>query len=105
MTTTSIQSPSVSGEKKSQKRALTIATAIMMGSVLLSRITGLVREQVLAAFGGTSFEMDAYVTAFLIPELLNHFLAGGFLSITFIPYFRNTALREIVSRHGSLFQI
>jgi putative peptidoglycan lipid II flippase len=88
MTTTSIQSPSVSGEKKSQKRALTIATAIMMGSVLLSRITGLVREQVLAAFGGTSFEMDAYVTAFLIPELLNHFLAGGFLSITFIPIFQ-----------------
>lgn len=32
--------------------------------------------------------MDAYVAAFLIPELLNHFLAGGFLSVTFIPIFQ-----------------
>lgn len=70
------------------KRAVSIATVIMMGSVLLSRITGLLREQVLANFGGTSIEMDAYVTAFLIPELLNHFLAGGLLSTTFIPIFQ-----------------
>jgi putative peptidoglycan lipid II flippase len=60
----------------------------MMSSVLLSRFTGLFREMVLADFGGTSTEMDAYVTSFLLPELLNHFLAGGFLSITFIPIFQ-----------------
>lgn len=54
---------------------------------------GLVREQVLAGFGGTSSEMDAYVTAFLIPELLNHFLAGGFLSITFIPIFQRYLIK------------
>lgn len=70
------------------RRAVSIAAVIMMGSVLLSRITGLLREQVLANFGGTSIEMDAYVTAFLIPELLNHFLAGGLLSTTFIPIFQ-----------------
>ncbi|MBN1980649.1 MAG: murein biosynthesis integral membrane protein MurJ [Chitinivibrionales bacterium] len=68
--------------------SLSIATIIMMGSVLLSRIFGLLREMVLAKYGGTSFEMDAYVTSFIIPELLNHFLAGGFLSITFIPIFQ-----------------
>lgn len=77
----------------SLKKSLSIATAIMMTSVLLSRITGLVREQVLAHFGGTSFQMDAYVTAFLIPELLNHFLAGGFLSITFIPIFQRYIIK------------
>jgi putative peptidoglycan lipid II flippase len=60
----------------------------MMTSVFLSRIIGLVREQVIAHFGGTSTTIDAYVTAFFIPELLNHFLAGGFLSITFIPIFQ-----------------
>ncbi len=60
----------------------------MMTSVFLSRIIGLVREQVIAGFGGTSTTIDAYVTAFFIPELLNHMLAGGFLSITFIPIFQ-----------------
>jgi putative peptidoglycan lipid II flippase len=91
LTTNSLPDSEQSPDKpfsKSLKKSLSIATAIMMGSVLLSRIAGLFREQVLAHYGGTSFEMDAYVTAFLLPELLNHFLAGGFLSITFIPIFQ-----------------
>jgi putative peptidoglycan lipid II flippase len=60
----------------------------MMGSVLLSRLLGVVREQVLAYAGGAGSEMDAYVAAFLIPDILNHLLAGGFMSITFIPIFQ-----------------
>jgi putative peptidoglycan lipid II flippase len=79
-------------EHKPLVKSLTIATFIMMGSVLLSRVAGLIREQVLAYHGGTSSDMDAYVTAFMIPELLNHFLAGGFLSITFIPIFQKHIL-------------
>lgn len=81
-------------DKTALKKSLTIATAIMMVSVLLSRVIGLVREQVIAGFGGTSAEIDSYVTAFIIPELLNHFLAGGFLSITFIPIFQRYLARE-----------
>jgi putative peptidoglycan lipid II flippase len=79
-------------QQKPLAKSLTIATFIMMGSVLLSRVAGLLREQVLAYHGGTSSDMDAYVTAFMIPELLNHFLAGGFLSITFIPIFQKHIL-------------
>jgi putative peptidoglycan lipid II flippase len=70
------------------KRSITIASVIMMASVLISRVMGLVREQVLSGYFGTSPEMSAYVASFLIPELLNHLLAGGFLSITFIPIFQ-----------------
>jgi putative peptidoglycan lipid II flippase len=84
----------VASDKSALKKSLTIATAIMMGSVLLSRVIGLVREQVIAGFGGTSTEIDSYVTAFIIPELLNHFLAGGFLSITFIPIFQRYLSRD-----------
>jgi len=69
-------------------RSVSIAALIMMGSVFLSRIAGALREMTLANLGGTGGEMDAYVAAFLIPELLNHFLAGGFLSVTFIPIFQ-----------------
>ena len=74
------------------KKSLTIASLIMMGSVLLSRVMGMVREMVLAHLLGTNIEMDAYVASFIIPEFLNHFLAGGFLSITFIPIFQKYLL-------------
>jgi putative peptidoglycan lipid II flippase len=78
-----------STERTALRKSLTVATAIMMASVFLSRVIGLVREQVIAHVGGTTTGIDAYVTSFFIPELLNHFLAGGFLSITFIPIFQH----------------
>jgi len=59
----------------------------MMASVLLSRIIGLVREMVIASIGGASGEVDAYQIAFVLPEILNHIVASGFLSVTFIPIF------------------
>src|SRR5512145_596046 len=70
------------------KRSVAIASGIMMASVFLSRVLGIVREMVLASYGGTRSEMDAYVASFLLPELVNHLLAGGFMSVTFIPIFQ-----------------
>ncbi len=64
-----------------------IASVIMMGSVFLSRLMGLPRDGAIAYIGGASGEVDAYQLAFLIPEILNHILASGFLSVTFIPIF------------------
>jgi len=72
----------------SVKRSVAIATAIMMASIFLSRVLGIVREMVLASYGGTRSEMDAYVAAFLLPEIINHLLAEGFMSVTFIPIFQ-----------------
>ncbi|EFK09155.1 integral membrane protein MviN [delta proteobacterium NaphS2] len=66
-----------------------IASLIMMTSVLLSRVIGLVREMVIAYVGGTGVSVDAYQMAFVLPELLNHVAATGFLSITFIPIFNH----------------
>lgn len=54
-------------------------------SVLASRLLGLLRETLLAALLGVSAEGDLYRYAFLIPDLINYLLAGGFLSITLIP--------------------
>lgn len=42
---------------------------------------------VIAHIGGATGEVDAYLVAFLIPDILNHIVASGFLSITFIPIF------------------
>lgn len=68
-------------------RKIGTATAIMMVSVFLSRVLGLLRESTIAALGGAGTAVDAYKAAFVLPEILNHLVAGGFLSITFIPIF------------------
>ena len=64
-----------------------MATVIMMASIFLSRVTGVAREMVLAALAGAGTAVDAYRVAFVLPEILNHILASGFLSVTFIPIF------------------
>ncbi len=72
---------------KTLYRKVGIASAIMMGSVFLSRVIGLFREMVIAWAGGAGAEVDAYQVAFVVPEILNHIVASGFLSVTFIPIF------------------
>ncbi|WP_457553227.1 murein biosynthesis integral membrane protein MurJ [Desulfobacula sp.] len=64
-----------------------IASFIMMASVFASRIIGVLREMAIAGIGGIKGCVDAYQIAFIIPEILNHIVASGFLSITFIPIF------------------
>lgn len=64
-----------------------IAAIILSVSILLSRILGFLREAVIAYQHGASAETDAYYAAFTLPELMSYFLAGGTLSITFIPLF------------------
>ncbi|MCL1925749.1 MAG: murein biosynthesis integral membrane protein MurJ [Syntrophorhabdaceae bacterium] len=63
------------------------AAAVMMASVFLSRVLGYARDAVIAYQHGATPSTDAYFAAFTIPDLLNHLLAGGSLSITFIPIF------------------
>jgi putative peptidoglycan lipid II flippase len=72
---------------KSLYKKVSIASLIMMSSVFLSRVIGIFREAVIAHMGGATGEVDAYLIAFLIPDILNHIVASGFLSITFIPIF------------------
>ncbi len=64
-----------------------IASSIMMASVFLSRVIGLLREVVIAQIGGARAPVDAYQIAFTLPEILNHIVASGFMSVTFIPIF------------------
>jgi putative peptidoglycan lipid II flippase len=68
-------------------RKIGIASALMMASVMASRVIGLGREMTIAYIAGAGREVDAYQLAFIIPEILNHIAASGFLSVTFIPLF------------------
>jgi putative peptidoglycan lipid II flippase len=60
------------------------ATLLLMGTVMLSRVIGYVREAYIANAFGAGPQTDAYVAAFTLPDWLNYIVAGGAASITFI---------------------
>jgi putative peptidoglycan lipid II flippase len=54
---------------------------------LVSRITGLLREVVHAAFLGTGMGADAFRIAFLLPNLLRRLVGEGAVSSAFVPVY------------------
>jgi putative peptidoglycan lipid II flippase len=54
---------------------------------MASRVLGLAREQVLAAYFGANHAMDAYNVAFRIPNLVRDLFAEGAMSAAFVPTF------------------
>jgi putative peptidoglycan lipid II flippase len=71
-----------------------MVAALLAASVALSRVLGVAREMVLSRVLGNGAEVDAYRAAFMLPDLLNYFLAGGVLSIVFIPFYTRMRDRE-----------
>src|SRR5213078_4523722 len=60
---------------------------VVSAAVLVSRVLGLVREQAFAVFFGAGRELDAFITAFRIPNLLRDLFAEGALSAAFVTTF------------------
>ena len=56
-------------------------------ATLLSRVLGLVREQVMATLFGAGLATDAFNVAFRIPNLLRDLFAEGAMSSAFVPTF------------------
>lgn len=81
------------------------AAVVLAASVMLSRVLGFVREATLANRVGAGAEMDAYRAAFQIPDLLNYFLAGGALSIAFIPMYARVRGRDGEAAAQRLFAV
>ena len=63
------------------------AAIVVAAGILISRVLGIVRDIVFASMLGADGITDQYVAAFRIPDFANYLLAGGFLTITFIPIF------------------
>jgi putative peptidoglycan lipid II flippase len=61
------------------------AAGLVSGMTLVSRLLGLVREQVFAALLGAGYHSDAFRIAFRIPNLLRDLFAEGALSAAFVP--------------------
>ncbi len=75
-------------------RNIGIASVVWATGILLSRLVGLAREVVIGRTLGASGEADLYFAAFILPDWLNYLLAGGVLSIVFIPIFQSYLTRE-----------
>jgi putative peptidoglycan lipid II flippase len=74
-------------------RRLGRVAALVSVATLVSRVLGLIREQVFAALLGASNLADSYIAAFRIPNLLRDLLAEGALSQALVPAFRSEATR------------
>ena len=70
-----------------QKARIGRATLILTGSFIASRFLGLLRTSLFAAVFGASSTSDAFLQAFLVPDLIFTVIAGGALSSAFIPVF------------------
>jgi putative peptidoglycan lipid II flippase len=68
-------------------RTMTRAAGVISVATFVSRLLGLVREQVFAVFFGAGRELDAFITAFRIPNLLRDLFAEGALSAAFVTTF------------------
>lgn len=72
----------------SQDRQIsTRATGVVGVAILSSRILGLIREQVFAGLFGAGKNLDAFLMAFRLPNLLRDLFAEGALSTAFITTF------------------
>ncbi|KAA3638882.1 MAG: murein biosynthesis integral membrane protein MurJ [Armatimonadetes bacterium] len=63
------------------------AAIVVAAGIMLSRVLGIIRDIIFASMLGADGITDEYVAAFRIPDFANYLLAGGFLTITFIPIF------------------
>ncbi len=63
-------------------------------AVMGSRLLGLIREQVFAAYFGASMQYDAFLMAFRIPNLLRDLFAEGALSAAFVTTFSQQLARK-----------
>ncbi len=69
------------------KAQIVRAAGLVMALFVISRALGLLREVVISHRFGTGGELDAYLAAFRLPDILFQIVAGGALASAFIPTF------------------
>ena len=76
------------GDSKSGKSENVMrAAGVVSAAVFLSRISGLVREMIMARLFGAGVAYDAFLLGFRIPNLARDLFAEGALSSAFVPVF------------------
>jgi putative peptidoglycan lipid II flippase len=70
------------------------AAATVSGLTFVSRVTGLVREMLVAAIFGAGAMTDAFFVAFRLPNLLRRMFAEGAFTQAFVPILAQTRTEE-----------
>lgn len=69
---------------------------------MLSRVSGLARDLLIARFFGAGVEMDAFTVAFRIPNLLRRLFAEGAFAQAFVPIFTEVKALQGLERTRAL---
>lgn len=78
------------------------AVGVLSSATALSRILGLVRDVVTAAYFGAGGAMDAFFVAFRLPNTLRRLFAEGSLTVAFVPVFVHALEEEGTERAHTL---
>src|SRR5947209_16846931 len=70
------------------------SSGAMAAATMTSRVLGMVREMVYAAFMGNTWVAGAFTLAFQVPNLFRRLLGEGALTAAFIPIFKHKEVRE-----------
>src|ERR1700676_4133663 len=70
------------------------SAGIVSVAVAMSRVTGLLREIVMARLFGAGFVYDAFLLVFRFPNLTGHLFGGGPSSAAFVPIFTQTLAQK-----------
>ncbi|MGB1876931.1 MAG: lipid II flippase MurJ, partial [Rhodospirillaceae bacterium] len=79
----------------STRQSLLRAFATVSGMTLISRVTGFVRDILIAGVLGAGLAADAFLIAFQFPNLFRRLFAEGAFSAGFVPIFS-----EILEKEG-----
>ena len=85
--------PEVSA-KKTIRMSLIKSAATISGLTLLSRITGVVRDMLIARYFGATAETDAFYVAFRLPNMLRRLFAEGAFQQAFVPMLSEVREKE-----------
>jgi putative peptidoglycan lipid II flippase len=103
--------PAVESTGDSGSPGLARSASVLAAGNLVSRVLGLVREMLIAAFFGASGQVSAYRVAAQVPILIYDFLIGGMLSAALVPVLSDYARRgkaefaQVVSALATIFAL
>lgn len=80
--------------RTAQSEQVARSAGIVSIAIMISRVTGLVRETVMAHLFGAGLVFDAFLLGFRIPSLARNLFAEGAFSSAFVPTFTATLAEE-----------
>ena len=91
------------GESGTSSTGLMRGLKVVSLLTLLSRVTGLARDALMASVFGTGWILDAFTLAFRIPNMFRRLFGEGALTAAFLPEFVRTNEREGAEAAANMF--